>query len=217
MSDDAREPQSDDARDPATAPPGRARAAFVDRDGVMNALVPDPALGLFESPLEVPTVRLIEGAAQGLRALAEAGYLLVGVSNQPAAAKGTVTREQIEAVQQRVLELLAADGVRFDGFRVCLHHPDGVIPELTRSCDCRKPAPGMLLESAGDLNVELRRSWMVGDTDSDIEAGRAAGCRTALIENPASAHKRGAQVVPDLRAVDLRAAARAILRYEALC
>lgn len=208
---------SGDTQEPAMAVRAYARAAFVDRDGVINELVRDPASGLPESPLEVRAVRLIDGAALGLRVLAEAGFLLVGVSNQPAAAKGTVTRERIAAVQQRVLELLAAEEVRFAGFRLCLHHPDGVIPELTRSCDCRKPAPGMLLDAAAELSIELRRSWMIGDTDADVQAGRAAGCRTVLVENPASAHKRVGAVVADLRAENLRAAAGAILRCEAVC
>jgi D-glycero-D-manno-heptose 1,7-bisphosphate phosphatase len=193
------------------------RAAFVDRDGVINELVPDPVSGLAESPLEVGAVRLINGAAEGLRALAGAGYLLVGASNQPAAAKGTVSLAATEAIQRRVLDLLAAEGVRFDGFHLCLHHPDGVVAELTGSCDCRKPAPGMLLDAAGELGIALDRSWMVGDTDADMQAGRAAGCRTALVENPASAHKRRGAVAPDLRADSLRGAAQAILRFQPLC
>ena len=186
-------------------------AAFFDRDGVVNELVPDPGSGLPESPLDPAQVVLIAGAAGGLRRLRNAGYLLVGVSNQPAAAKGTVSLTTLEAVQQRVLELLRIEGIEPDGFRLCLHHPDAVVPELAGPCDCRKPAPGMLLDAARGLDIDLDSSWMIGDTDDDVAAGAAAGCRTVLIENPSSSHKRRGSARPDLKAPDLAAAAGGVL------
>jgi D-glycero-D-manno-heptose 1,7-bisphosphate phosphatase len=187
------------------------RAVFVDRDGVLNALVPDPGSGRPESPLTAGAVALIPGAAEALRRLSDAGWRLVGVSNQPAAAKGTATLEELRAVHERVIGLLAAEGVRFDDFRLCLHHPDGVVAELSGACECRKPAPGMLLDGGRTLGVDLAESWMVGDTDADVEAGRAAGCRTILIEQPGSAHKRGGGSDPDASAVDLATAVDLIL------
>jgi D-glycero-D-manno-heptose 1,7-bisphosphate phosphatase len=193
------------------------RAAFLDRDGVLNALAPDPDSGQFESPLDPRDVRLLPGAAAAARQLAEAGFALVGISNQPAAAKGKIALGQLLEAQERVLELLAAEEVRFDGFRLCLHHPEAVVAELSGPCDCRKPAPGMLLDAAVELELDLPSSWMIGDTDSDIEAGRAAGCRTALIENPGSAHKRDGGGAEDLRADDLPAAVAAILGRERDC
>ena len=195
---------------------GRRRAAFVDRDGVINALVPDPVTGAPESPLDPGDVRLLPGAATALAGLSAAGFLLVGVSNQPAAAKGTVPIATLEAVQARVLELLASDGVTFAAFRLCLHHPDGTVPVLSGRCDCRKPAPGMLLEAAAELDVALGRSWMIGDTDTDIQAGQAAGCRTVLVEHPQSGHKRHGAVPPDLTAEDLPRATDAILTDKAV-
>lgn len=186
-------------------------AVFVDRDGVINELVPDPLSGRPESPLRVADVRLVPGAAAALRGLADAGWRLVGVSNQPSAAKGLLSLTELHAIHARVLELLAAEGARFDDFRLCLHHPEGVVPELAGACDCRKPEPGMLLAAAHELGVELRRSWMVGDTDGDVEAGRAAGCRTILVEQSDSAHKRTAQLQPDAIVGNLTAAAGVIL------
>jgi D-glycero-D-manno-heptose 1,7-bisphosphate phosphatase len=183
-----------------------ARAAFVDRDGVINELVPDPRTGVPESPLRVADVVLVSGAAEALRELATAGWRLVGVSNQPAAAKGYISLEQLASVQARVAELLAAEGVHFDDFQLCLHHPDGVVPELAGGCECRKPAPGMLLAAAAELDINLAASWMLGDTDTDVQAGRAAGCRTVLIENRGSAHKRSGTVDPDAVARNLAAA-----------
>jgi D-glycero-D-manno-heptose 1,7-bisphosphate phosphatase len=192
----------------------RPRAAFLDRDGVLNALVPDPASGQSESPLHPADVRLLPGAAAAARRLTEAGFAIVGVSNQPAAAKGTIPLEQLLEVQQRVLDLLAAEGVSFDGFRLCLHHPDGVVPELSGPCDCRKPAPGMLLDAAAELRLDLPSSWMIGDTDADVAAGRAAGCKTVLVEQPASAHKRHGAGGEDLRASDLPHAVSMIIGRE---
>jgi D-glycero-D-manno-heptose 1,7-bisphosphate phosphatase len=182
-----------------------SKALFIDRDGVINELVRDAATGNPESPLRPADVTLIDGAAEALRELSDAGWLLVGVTNQPAAAKGTVTREELEAVHDRVIGLLAAQGVRFDAFRLCLHHPDGVVPELSGPCDCRKPAPGMLLDAARELDIELAASWMIGDTDADVVAGRAAGCHTMLVEHGASDHKRSGGANPDAAVPNLQA------------
>lgn len=186
-------------------------AVFFDRDGVVDELVPDPISGLPESPLDPEQVALIPGAATSLRRLQEAGYLLVGTSNQPAAAKGVVDLDRLNAVQSRVLNLLEYEGVTPDAFELCFHHPEGTVIELTQACDCRKPAPGMLLAAAAELDLDLGASWMIGDTDSDVAAGVAAGCRTILIENPASAHKRSEAPEPDARAPDLAAAAELIV------
>jgi D-glycero-D-manno-heptose 1,7-bisphosphate phosphatase len=194
----------------------RARAVFVDRDGTVNALVADPRTGLPESPLHPEEVTLIPGAAAALRELASGGWLLVGVSNQPAAAKGIVTRRQLADVQRRVVELLEAEGVRFDGFRICPHHPEGVVPELTCACECRKPAPGMVLEAARELGISLTGSWMIGDTDGDVVAGKAAGCRTILLAHGPSSHKRTGTAGPDAIAPNLVAAAALLAREESV-
>jgi D-glycero-D-manno-heptose 1,7-bisphosphate phosphatase len=195
-------------------------AVFLDRDGVLNELVADPVSGADESPLNPDDVRLIPGAAEAVRELAQMGFLLVCVSNQPAAAKGRVTVEQLYTVHARVEELLATEGMAAAGgvadaggvalaaSRLCLHHPDGVVPSLSIPCTCRKPAPGMLLDAAHTLTIDLSASWMVGDTDSDVGAGRAAGARTLLIEHASSAHKRLRPAAADLLAGDLVHAAR---------
>lgn len=186
----------------AKTAPGR-RAAFLDRDGVLNEGTLDPNSGLLESPLRVADIRLLPGVAAALHELAQAGYALVCVSNQPAAAKGKATVEQLRAVHERVIELLALEGVCFDVSLLCPHHPEGVVEELSGPCACRKPAPGMLLDTAGALSLDLGASWMLGDTDADIRAGCAAGCRTVLIEYPGSVHKRAGLTSPDLRAMNL--------------
>jgi len=188
------------------------RAVFLDRDGTLNELVPDPHTGNPESPLRPQDVRLVPGAASAVRSLAEAGWMLVGVSNQPAAAKGATSVAALHSVQERVVELLAAEGALVDDFRLCLHHPEGSVAELTLDCQCRKPRPGMLLEAASEHGIALAESWMVGDTDADVLAGHAAGCRAALIDNPGSAHKRTGAASPDLIVATLSEAAAEILR-----
>jgi D-glycero-D-manno-heptose 1,7-bisphosphate phosphatase len=187
----------------STAGPAGRAAAFLDRDGVLNEAVPDPASGEPESPLDVEDVRLLPGVAKALGELAQAGYALVCVSNQPAAAKGKATLEGLEAVHERVLELLAREGVQLELSLLCPHHPEGVLPELSGPCPCRKPAPGMLSDAAGALAIDLGASWILGDTDSDVRAGQAAGCRSVLIAYAGSAHKRSGAASPDLFASNL--------------
>lgn len=192
----------------------RNGAVFIDRDGVINQLVPDPVSGRPESPLAMADVALIEGAAAALKRLSNAGWRLVGVSNQPAAAKGLTTLAELERVQGRVLALLEAEGVRFADFRLCFHHPDGVVPGLAVACDCRKPGAGMLLAAARAMALDTAESWMIGDTDADVVAGQSAGCRTILVHNAGSAHKRLKAVAPDGDADDLAMAVDLVLRGE---
>jgi len=187
-------------------------AVFVDRDGVLNELVPNPSTGVPESPLSVAQVRLLAGSARALSRLAQSGYALVCVSNQPAAAKAEASCGQLRAVHRRVIGLLEREGARIHCSRLCMHHPDGLVAGLARSCACRKPAPGMLLEAAEAFSLDLRASWMIGDTDADVLAGAAAGCKTILIEHAGSAHKRAGLAMPDLRARDLADAAALLLR-----
>lgn len=199
-----------------TSAAARARpAAFLDRDGTLNEAVLDPVSGKPESPLAVDDVRLLANAAAAAVNLADAGYALVCVSNQPAAAKGKVTVAELLAIHERVIDMLADQEVHIEASLLCLHHPEGVVAELSGPCRCRKPAPGMLLDAAGALELELQRSWMLGDTDADVAAGRAAGCMTALIEYPSSAHKRSGQSSPDLCAADLGDAAAKLLASRA--
>jgi len=179
-------------------------AAFVDRDGVINVLVPDRATGLPESPLDPRDVALLPGATHALRALRAAGLLLVVVSNQPAAAKGAVPSSALDRVHDRVVELLAAEGVAIDDWRYCRHRRQD-------NCRCRKPQPGLLLDAASVHGIDLARSWMIGDTDADVGAGQAVGARTILLEHRDSAHRRTGAERPDVVMPDLAAAAQFVL------
>jgi D-glycero-D-manno-heptose 1,7-bisphosphate phosphatase len=146
---------------------GRA-AVFFDRDGT---LIWAPAVdGRPGSIRSVDELELEEGAAEGCAALRGAGYLLVMVTNQPEIARGTVTREAVDAMHERIRELLPLDDVR-----MCPH-------DDADDCPCRKPKPGMLFDAARELDIDLRRSFMVGDRWKDVEAGQRAGCRTVFLD-----------------------------------
>jgi D-glycero-D-manno-heptose 1,7-bisphosphate phosphatase len=186
------------------------RAVFLDRDGVLNRLILNPATGAFESPHRAGDLLLTPGAGAQLTRLRAAGYLLFLVSNQPSYAKGKASLEALQAVHQALEAGLAAQGAGFDAVYYCYHHPDAVVPELKGPCACRKPAPQSLLDAIRDHRLDPAACWMVGDQDSDMGAGRAAGVRTALVLTPESAAKRGASD-PDLRSADLAGAVQAIL------
>lgn len=194
-------------------PPPTARpAVLLDRDGVINTLVSRRPGGPGESPLRPEQVTLAAGVAGGLRLLREAGFATAIVTNQPAAAKGEADLADVVAVQAEVDRLLAQAGVPVRAVHFCLHHPLGRPGHpLTLRCDCRKPAPGLLVAALEGLQADARTSWIVGDSDRDIAAGRAAGVSTVLVESPLGGHRRTGRPAPDLRAADLHGAARLIL------
>jgi histidinol-phosphate phosphatase family protein len=191
-------------------------AIFLDRDGVLNELVVDHDSGQTESPTQPGDVRLIGGVVESLQKITALPIALVCVTNQPAAAKGSASLEELVATHTRVMEMLSTEGVNLDS-RVCYHYPAAVLPALAQECFCRKPQPGMLLAAANDLDVDLSRSWMIGDSSVDIEAGARAGCRNILVECEASAHRRQMPCFPDARVPNLAAAVQWLLSHEYLC
>ncbi len=161
-----------------------APAVFVDRDGTLNEMVYDEVHGLLDSPRKPEQVVLLPGAGAFLKGLRELGYRIVVVTNQPGIAKGTLTVQDLEAVNARLADLLAEEGGRWDDLFYSPYHPKGgpwARPEYVRDTACRKPAPGMLLEAAQKHELDVARSWMVGDGLVDVQAGRRAGCRTILL------------------------------------
>lgn len=153
-------------------PPPMLPAIFLDKDGTLIEDVPynvAPAL-----------IRLGDGVRAGVRRLHEAGFALVVVTNQSGVARGYFAESAIAPVEQRLRRLL---GVPLAGFYYCPHHPAGTVAGYGVRCDCRKPEPGMLRRAAAALDLDLERSWLVGDILNDIEAGRRAGCRTVLLDN----------------------------------
>ncbi len=194
--------------------PNRVGAVFMDRDGVVNELVVDPRSGRSESPLSVEDVSIYPGAPKQIARLRDAGWFVVCVTNQPSAAKGSILLETLRAIHSEVRSQLAAEGGDFDADRICLHHPEGTVAALGAVCDCRKPQPGMLFDAAAEYDIDLGRSWMIGDTDADVQAGRAAGVRTVLVETTGSAHKRSTPDEADVVVAELGEAVDAILSID---
>ncbi len=164
------------------------RAVFLDRDGTIiedTGFVDDPA-----------KVRLSPGAAEALTRLRRAGFMLVVASNQSGVARGLMTEETVHAVNARIAELLG-DKAGLDAFYYCpfLDGNEAVVDEYRKDSDWRKPRPGMLRAAARDHGIDLRQSWMIGDAPRDVEAGKAAGCRTVLLTG-ATATARTAGTVP---------------------
>ncbi len=184
------------------------RAVFLDKDGTLIVDIPynvDPAL-----------VVLTPGAVEGLTRLHEAGYRLVVVTNQSGVARGRFAVEALGPVEDRLRALLADFGVPLAGFYFCPHHPEGSVPEYATTCDCRKPRPGMLIQAAEDLGIDLPRSWFVGDILNDVEAGHRAGCRSILLDvGNETEWVAGPDRTPDLTAKDLHEAANLILQADA--
>ena len=155
----------------------KQKAIFIDRDGTINKYV-----GFLR---EAKQFELKDGVSEAIKKINQSGYLAVVVTNQPVIARGEVTYDGLQEIHNKMETLLGEDGAYLDGIYFCPHHPDsgyeGEIKELKIECECRKPKPGMLFKAAQDLNIDLEQSWMIGDGKNDIQAGKNAGCRTALI------------------------------------
>lgn len=150
------------------------KAVFLDRDGVINQLI--VARGPRETPTTPGEFTLLPGVTNSLARLKRAGYLLIIVTNQPNVAKGKTTLKSHNMIHQKMIKLIGHGLV--DRIYVCLHHPDPaqvVVPELLQECDCRKPKPGMVLQAQADYQLSLEDCWLVGDAETDMEAGCSAG------------------------------------------
>jgi len=156
----------------------RQRAVFLDRDGTLNRYV-----GFLRS---IDDLTLLEGAAEAVRRINQAGFLAIVATNQPVIARGELTWKGLEEIHEKLETLLGYEGAYLDDIFVCPHHPDrgfpGERPEYKMDCGCRKPKPGLLLQAAEEYHIDLLQSWMIGDSDRDIAAGRAAGCKTIRLQ-----------------------------------
>jgi len=152
----------------------RHKALFLDRDGTL--------VHPRHYPSRPADLLLYEGIGPLLRGVREAGLRLVVITNQSGLARGLFTEGDLDLMHAHLSAELARFGVRLDGVYHCPHHIEGTIPGLAVACDCRKPQPGMLLRAAADLDLDLTRSWFVGDILDDVEAGARAGCRTVLVD-----------------------------------
>lgn len=166
------------------------RAIFLDRDGTINEYV-----GFLT---DINDFKLIDGVADSIRKINLSEYLTIVITNQPVVARGEVSVLELKQIHNKMETLLGEEHAYIDAIYYCPHHPNsgflGEIKELKYDCTCRKPKPGMLIKAAKDYNIDLKRSWMIGDSLQDIQAGKAAGCHTAFISHDSSNEKYGQEV-----------------------
>lgn len=163
----------------------KQKAVFIDRDGTLNEYV-----GFLR---DIDDFQLLPGVCDAIKMINQSGYLAIVVTNQPVIARGELTYEELSEIHNKMETLLGNEGAYVDAIYYCPHHPhkgyEGEIAELKFDCECRKPKPGMLLQAEKDFNIDLSQSWMVGDSDNDIQAGIAAGCRTFLVSEEGNSLK----------------------------
>ena len=174
------------------------KAAFLDRDGVINRRPPE---GDYVTRWE--DMQVLPGVPEAIALLTRAGYCVLGISNQRCVAKGLLSLGELESMHDRLREQLAASGAVLSKIYYCPH-------DNQPRCSCRKPAPGMLLEAAREYEIDMGKSWMIGDSDIDVQAGKTAGCRTARIVYADAIQNNGA----DLHAKTLLDAVRQMLALE---
>jgi len=160
------------------------KAIFLDRDGVINAMVYDPGHGLLDSPSSSEQFHLLPNVGEAIKLINEMGILALVVSNQPGVAKGRFSLQALEAMDQKMARELGSRGAHLDGVYYCLHHPQGIVEEYRQNCGCRKPEPGLLLRGSQEFKIALNQSYVIGDGLTDILAGKAVGAKTILLGRP---------------------------------
>ena len=160
----------------------KQKAIFLDRDGTINVYK-----GFLK---ETDDFELIPGVAEAIKRINEIGYLAIVITNQPVIARGDISWSKLEEIHNKMETELGKTGAYLDRIYFCPHHPHkgykGEVVELKIDCDCRKPKPGMFLRAARDFNIDLSQSYMIGDSETDIKAGIAAGCKTILVNGVGS-------------------------------
>lgn len=193
------------------------RAVFLDRDGVINQMVYNAEFGTVDSPANPDEFVMMPMAGDTVAGFNRLGFCVIVVSNQPGIAKGRFTHALLEATTQKMHELIQEAGGKIDAVYHCLHHPEALLPDYRSICNCRKPKPGLLFQAAEELDIDLRRSFMVGDGIVDMHAGKAAGTTTILLSSLkcydcAELARQGVQ--PDYLVADLAQALQVIRRLE---
>lgn len=159
------------------------RAVFLDRDGVINAMVYNPEFGLVDSPANPDEFELIPDVAKAILTINQMGLLAIVISNQPGVAKGIYSLDLLNDMTEKMYLELAQFGAKLDAVYYCLHHPDAKLAEYRQVCECRKPKPGLLWQAVQDWKINLQSSYLIGDGITDIIAGRVVGVTTFFISS----------------------------------
>ncbi len=187
------------------------KAVFLDRDGVITELEAYEKDNL-QFILKKEDIRFIEGSIEAIRALNKHNFKVIIVSNHPQIAKGLITEQQAQEINQIIKEHFKNNGAIIDEIIYCPHHPKSDSEYYSEECNCRKPKPGMILQAANKSNINLKESWMVGDRISDIKAGRDAGCKTIGVRTGYACEDNFTDAQPNILVKDITEAVQYILQ-----
>jgi D-glycero-D-manno-heptose 1,7-bisphosphate phosphatase len=180
------------------------RAIFLDRDGT---IIEDP--GYLDS---CDKVRFLPKVSEAIKRLNESGFKVIVITNQSGVARGYFTEETLKEINRYICQLLAEQGASIDRVYYCPHHIEGIIEAYRKECYCRKPNPGMVEKATRDFDIDLRKSFVIGDKSIDVETGYRTGCRTILLASQESPDKQGEMaVLPDHVAPNLYEAVKWLL------
>lgn len=163
------------------------KAIFLDRDGIINELIYYPESGIIDTPINISQVKLVFGIDQLICKAKKFEYLVIVISNQPARGLNKIKDKGFDLIDKKINDLLLEKDVKLDAFYYCFHHPHAKLAKFRKNCNCRKPKIGLFKKAAKKYDINLSKSWMVGDGVDDIKAGKRAGCKTILLSNINSA------------------------------
>ena len=167
------------------------RAVFLDRDGIINPPVLNPKTNEYEAPFNKDDFKLFPEVRESLKELQKLNYKLFLISNQPDYAKGKTTLENLRSVHDTMHSILIKNNIFFTEYYYCYHHPNGIVPEYSHKCECRKPGNLFLKQAKSKYSLDFLNSWIIGDSDVDIFCGQSASIRTIMVKIKESAHRVG--------------------------
>lgn len=185
-----------------------SKAIFLDRDGVINEPVFRKERNEYEPPHNITEIKIYAGVAEALSMLQKSGYKLFLITNQPDHAKGKTSLENLNGVKDHMHKYFTDNGIEFTEYFYCFHHPEGVVPEYSIKCECRKPGTLFTKQAISQYGIDVNNSWLIGDRDKDIECGIKSGLKTIRIRNKINT----VNIKADLEADSLLKAAELILQ-----
>ena len=186
-----------------------SKAVFLDRDGVINKMNFNPDNNEFEPPFRKEDLQLYEGVIESIKKMEDNGFLLFLISNQPDYAKGKTGLENLAEVHDELNRIFIKNNINFSEYYYCYHHPDGIVPEYSVECECRKPGNYFVIKAIQEYGIERKDSWFVGDRDKDVQCGIRSGLRTIRIQSNYYDYKNKTDA--DFVVSDLEKAAEIIL------